>query len=206
MKKYQKALERHGLPDMRARLRLAIAAREVLEDHYVPIGLDHFALSGDPMTLALNDRQLRRNFQGYTTDSASTLIAIGPSAISATGWGYAQNESDLDLWSQSIAEGRLPVHRGLVLSADDLLRREVIEKLMCDMQVDLESVATHHGVDPAVFFDDLDRLQTLEREGLAIVKEWIVTIPAEARLAMRSVASVFDAWLSSGQGRHAAAV
>ncbi|NBU14097.1 MAG: oxygen-independent coproporphyrinogen III oxidase [Alphaproteobacteria bacterium] len=206
MKKYQKALERHGLPDMRARLRLALAAREVLEDHYVPIGLDHFALSGDPMTLALNDRQLRRNFQGYTTDSASTLIAIGPSAISATGWGYAQNESDLDLWSQSIAEGRLPVHRGLVLSADDLLRREVIEKLMCDMQVDLESVATHHGVDPAVFFDDLDRLQTLEREGLAIVKEWIVTIPAEARLAMRSVASVFDAWLSSGQGRHAAAV
>ncbi len=206
MKKYQKALERHGLPDMHARLKLACAARDALEDHYVPIGLDHFALADDPMTLALNDLKLRRNFQGYTTDSASTLIAIGPSAISATGWGYAQNEGDLDLWAQSIAEGRLPIHRGLVLSADDLLRREVIEKLMCDMQVDLETVAAHHGVDPAVFFDDLDRMKTLEREGLAIVKEWVVTIPVEARLAMRSVASVFDAWLSSGQGRHAAAV
>ena len=206
MKKYQKALERHGLPDMRARMKLALAAREALEDHYVPIGLDHFALPDDPMSRALNERRLRRNFQGYTTDSASTLIAIGPSAISATGWGYAQNESDLDLWAKTINEGRLPILRGLVLSADDLLRREVIEKLMCDMAVDLEAVAAHHGVDPAIFLDDLDRLEPLEREGLANIKGWIVTIPSEARLAMRTVASAFDAWLTTGQSRHAAAV
>ena len=206
MKKYQKALERHGLPDLRTRMMLAGSAREALEKHYLPIGLDHFALADDPMALALKDHHLRRNFQGYTTDHASTLIAIGPSAISATGWGYAQNEGDLDVWAKAVNDGRLPIHRGLVLSADDLLRREVIEKLMCHMAVDLETVAHHHGVDPAIFLDDLDRLQTFTREGLVQIEGWVVTIPSAARLGMRSVAAAFDAYLTSGQSRHAAAV
>ena len=206
MKKYQKALERHGLPDLRARMKLASAAREALEKHYLPIGLDHFALADDSMALALKDHRLRRNFQGYTTDHASTLIAIGPSAISATGWGYAQNEGDLDAWANAVNDGRLPIHRGLVLSADDLLRRDVIEKLMCDMAVDLERLAHHHGVDPALFLDDLDRLQSLTNDNLVQIEGWKVIIPQHARLAMRSVASAFDAYLMEGQNRHAAAV
>ena len=206
MKKYQKALERHGLPDAKARMSLASAARAALEAHYRPIGLDHFALPTDPMAMAAKTLTLHRNFQGYTTDTATTLIAIGPSAISATGWGYAQNESDPTLWAQSVEEGRLPIHRGLVLSADDLLRRDVIEKLMCNLTVDLEAVAHHHGVDPAVFLDDLDRLDQLQRESMVQITGWVVTIPDDARIAMRTVASVFDAWLTSGKGRHAAAV
>lgn len=91
-----------------------------------------------------------------------------------TGWGYAQNEGDLDAWASAVNDGRLPIHRGLVLSADDLLRRDAIEKLMCDMIVDLESVAHHHGVDPAIFLEDLDRLQSLTRDSLVQIEGWKV--------------------------------
>jgi coproporphyrinogen III oxidase-like Fe-S oxidoreductase len=77
---------------------------------------------------------------------------------------------------------------------------------MCDMIVDLESVAHHHGVDPTIFLDDLDRLQSLTRDDLVHIEGWKVIIPPYARLAMRSVASVFDAYLMEGQNRHAAAV
>ncbi|MBM3636311.1 MAG: hypothetical protein FJX04_04315 [Alphaproteobacteria bacterium] len=134
------------------------------------------------------------------------MIAIDSSAISVTGWGYAQNEGDLDAWASAVNDGRLPIHRGLVLSADDLLRRDAIEKLMCDMIVDLESVAHHHGVDPAIFLEDLDRLQSLTRDSLVQIEGWKVIIPPHARLAMRSVASVFDTHLMEVQNRHAAAV
>jgi oxygen-independent coproporphyrinogen III oxidase len=206
MKKYQKALERNGLPDADTRVRLALSARKALETHYIPIGLDHFATPTDSMAMALQAGRLRRNFQGYTTDEASTLLAIGPSAISATGWGYAQNETDNTRWAERIAEGVLPISKGLVLTEDDILRRDVIERLMCNLTVDLDDVAKIHGADPRCFLKDLDRLEPLRREGLVILNDWCVTIPVEARIAVRSVASAFDAWLISGDSRHAAAV
>ncbi len=206
MKKHQKALERFVLPDAAARARLAATAREVLEHHYLPIGIDHFAGGGDSLARAAAEGRLARNFQGYTTDAAETLLAVGPSGIAATRGGYAQNLTELAPWAEAVTAGRLPVARGIALRPEDRLRRAVIERLMCDLAVDLEAVAAAHGVAPTVFLPDLDALAPLAAEGMVRTEGWRVEVPPEARIAARSVAARFDAYLGAGQARHAMAV
>ena len=206
MKKYQKALERYTLPGQSERAVLASAARQALEAVYDPSGIDHFARPDDALTLAAKSGALRRNFQGYTTDLAETLISFGPSAISETAQGYAQNEPDLRRWSALVEGGQSNVYRGIALSHDDRLRRAVIERLMCDLNVDLEAMAARYQADPAVFLPALDRLEAYAADGMVEIDGWRVSVPDEARIAVRSVASVFDRWLTSDGARHAAAV
>ena len=141
MKRHQKLLERHGIPDSAARIALASAAQRKLQERgYIWIGLDHFALPGDTLARAAVEGSLRRNFQGYTTDGADTLIGLGPSAISTTRHGYAQSASELREWSDAISAGRLATRRGIALDQDDRIRRDLIERLMCDLAVDLQDV------------------------------------------------------------------
>lgn len=206
MKKYQKALERYTLPGQSERAVLASAARQALEAVYYPIGIDHFARADDALTLAAKSGSLRRNFQGYTTDLAETLISFGPSAISETAQGYAQNEPDLRRWSALVEGGQSSVYRGIALSDDDRLRRAVIERLMCDLNVDLKAMAACYQADPGVFLPTLDRLEAYAADGMVKIDGWRVSVPEEARIAVRSVASIFDRWLTSDGARHAAAV
>jgi len=206
MKKYQKALERYTLPGQTERAALAQAARVALEAHYTPIGIDHFARADDSMAIAAQNGTLRRNFQGYTTDQAETLIAFGPSAISETPRGYAQNEPDLANWSKQVAAGLSSVHRGIVLTDEDRLRRAVIERLMCDLFVDLEAVADRFNVHPVVFLLSLDRLEDYAEDGMVEIDGWQIRVPDEARIAVRSIASAFDEWLKTDSTRHATAV
>jgi oxygen-independent coproporphyrinogen-3 oxidase len=206
MKKYQKALERYTLPGQSERAVLASAARAALEAVYYPIGIDHFARPDDALTLAAKSGTLRRNFQGYTTDLAETLISFGPSAISETAQGYAQNEPDLRRWSALVEGDQSSIYRGIALSGEDRLRRAVIERLMCDLSVDLEAMAARYRVDPAIFLPALDRLQAYAADGMVEIDGWRVSVRQEARIAVRSVASVFDGWLTSDGARHAAAV
>ena len=206
MKKYQKALERYTLPGQTERAALAKAARAALEAHYTPIGIDHFARPDDSMAIAAQNGTLRRNFQGYTTDQAETLIAFGPSAISETPSGYAQNEPDLATWSKQVASGQSSVQRGIVLTDEDRLRRAVIERLMCDLFVDLEAVADRFNVHPVVFLLALDRLEDFAEDGMVEIDGWQIRVPDDARIAVRSIASAFDEWLKADGTRHAAAV
>ncbi len=206
MKKYQKVLERYTLPGQAERAALAQAARTSLEARYTPIGIDHFARPDDSMAIAAQNGTLRRNFQGYTTDRAETLIAFGPSAISEMPQGYAQNEPDLALWSKQAAAGQSSVHRGIALTDEDRLRRAVIERLMCDLAVDLEEVADRFKVHPVVFLLALDRLEDYAEDGMVAIDGWKIRVPDEARIAVRSIASAFDEWLKTDHARHAAAV
>ena len=206
MKKYQKALERYTLPGQSERAVLASAARAALELQYEPIGLDHFARSDDPMAIAAKIGTLKRNFQGYTTDVADTLIAFGPSAISELPQGYAQNEPDLQKWGALAETSQSSVHRGIAITDDDRLRRAIIERLMCDLSVDVEAIAKRFDVDAAIFLDAFDHLKPYEAEGMITINGWRVTIDPDARIAIRTIASAFDTWLERGAARHSAAV
>jgi oxygen-independent coproporphyrinogen-3 oxidase len=201
MKPVQKAIETAALPGPEERMAQAAAAAEVLRAAgYLPIGLDHFARPEDSMARAAAAGRLRRNFQGYTTDDAPMLLGLGASAISATPQGYAQNIAEERGYVAAVEAGRLPVARGIALSGEDAIRREAIERVMCDLALDLDTLPA------AVLTTALPGLQALERDGLLRIAGSWLTVPDEARAFLRHVAACFDARLGGGTGRHSAAV
>jgi oxygen-independent coproporphyrinogen-3 oxidase len=203
LKKHQQLIDEAALPDLDERLRQYQAISDALfAAGYVRIGLDHFARSDDELARALAEGRLHRNFQGYTTDAASALLGFGASAIGALPQGYVQNTVPIAQWRKTVMEGRLPVARGIALSADDRLRRDVIERLMCEMRVDLDEVAARHGAAEDAFAGELDALRPLAAQGVVRLDERCVEVPEEARPLLRSVAAAFDAYLVRAPGQH----
>lgn len=195
-KKHQRRIATADLPGGEERHEQAQAMTESLAAAgYVSIGLDHFALPDDPMALALSQGRLRRNFQGYTTDPCEALIGFGASAIGRLPQGYVQNEVVIGRYAEHVAGGALPVAKGYRLTAEDRLRAELIERVMCDLSVDIDAVCAHHPVAPEVLVPALRKLDQLAREGVIDFDGSRVLLPEDARLFVRKVASVFDAHL-----------
>ncbi len=207
MKKHQALLPEDALPGTRERFAQRQAVEEVIvANGYVPVGLDHFALPDNSLARAARQARLRRNFQGYTTDDAPVLLGIGASSIGSLPQGYVQNLPSIPAWRDAVRGGTLPVARGVALTADDRLRRAVIEQIMCGHHVDLRQVAAEHGADPASLMDAAPTLQEMVRDGLVDWDGYRVTVTPKGRPLVRSVASAFDTHLRSGVGRHSAAV
>ncbi|KJV10368.1 coproporphyrinogen III oxidase [Elstera litoralis] len=206
MKKHQALIPEDRLPSPAERYTLyQDASDQIAAAGYERIGLDHFARPSDSMARMLRQGSLRRNFQGYTTDGAETLIGFGTSSIGALPQGYLQNNLTVPDYRAALMENRLPIARGIALSADDKLRRAVIERLMCDLTVDLAAVAAEFGSDESFFAERL-ALADLTHDGLVAVNGSIVTVREAARPLVRSVAAAFDAYLSVGAGRYSQAV
>ncbi len=206
MKPHQKMIPEEILPGARDRWNQAEAAAARLVDHgYVRIGLDHFARSGDSLACALDDGTLHRNFQGYTADSAPVLLGFGASAIGALPQGYVQNTTMLKDYRASVGAGRFAVARGIAFSPEDKLRRAIIERLMCDLSVDLDSERAEHDlrIDLSA---EMKALEPLAADGIVRVEGPVVTIPEEARPLVRLVAATFDTYLRRGGKKHSRAV
>lgn len=207
MKKHQVMIKEADLADGDGRWEQAEAADAVLRSAgYLRIGLDHYALPDDALASAAASGTLRRNFQGYTTDPAPVLIPVGPSSIGRFGGGFVQNAAATDVWGRAVKAGLLPVARRLGVTAEDDLRAAVIERLMCDLTVDVGAVCVSRGfpldaLDPAVA-----EAAALEADGLSRVEDRRVTIPAEAYRLMRVVAACFDGHAPAVARRHARAV
>lgn len=201
MKPHQKAIAEEMLPDAVARMEQAEAAeRALLAAGYVAIGLDHFARPDDPMAVAARSGALRRNFQGYTTDTAPVLLGLGSSAIGALPGGYAQNLPDERAWLAAVTADRLPVARGLALTEEDRLRRGIIEAVMCELKLDLRAVPE------AVRESAAARLAPLLRDGLAAIEDGTLRVTEAGRRFVRHVAACFDARLGAAAARHSSAV
>lgn len=192
---HQQALEGLRIPTGYERLAMEKTARNILRDSgYVEIGMDHFAMPKDSLTIALSEGRLRRNFQGYTDDQAPTLIALGASSIGYTPQGYFQNEKDIERYQNMVAGGTLPVTRSLVLTSEDRLRGEVIERLMCELACDIDVVCGRHGVSSGVFSRVFEALKPFIDSGLVRRDGPKIYFTGEHRMAIRAVASLFDAY------------
>ena len=176
------------------------------EAGYVKIGLDHFALPEDELAVALKEERLHRNFQGYTTDQAKVLLGMGASAIGQLPQGYVQNALPLKEHRTAISEGHFATAKGIELSAEDRLNADVIERIMCDMAVDLDAVASRHGVKASRFDADLEKLAPLAADGICTIEGRRIAVPEDGRPFIRLVAAVFDRYLDRGQKRHSKAV
>jgi oxygen-independent coproporphyrinogen-3 oxidase len=207
MKKHQRLIDESALADSRGRWKQFDVIAAVLADHgYHQIGLDHFALETDPITIAQRNGTLKRNFQGYTTDGADVLIGFGASSIGAMPNGYVQNDPAIDQYGAAVRAGRLPIVKGKLLSADDRMRRDLIERLMCDLSVDLDDIASRHGMNADLFAPDLEKLAPLAADGLAKIDGHRITVPDEVRPLVRAVAAAFDPYLDAAAMRHSKAI
>jgi oxygen-independent coproporphyrinogen III oxidase len=193
-KPHQKLIDESALPSSAERLQHSEAAAERLEQAgYMRIGMDHFALPSDSLAQAAGTGQLHRNFQGYTTDQAQTLIGFGASSISRFPQGYAQNSANELAWRTTIGEGKLAVGRGLTLTAEDRLRAAVIERLMCDLWADVAAISRAHGFPGDYLADAVARLSPLIGDGIARLEGATVRVTDLGRPFIRLVAAAFDA-------------
>ncbi len=206
-KKHQALIPAESQPSVEVRFRQAEFARNYLCSHgYVAIGLDHFALPQDSMAQAAANGTLQRNFQGYTTDGAPALLGLGASSIGSLPQGYVQNIAAVPTWRAAVEAGTLPVARGVALTDSDRMRREVIERLMCNMEVNLDAVAARHDRRRDAFSGALPALQDLARDGIVTVDRGTVTVDPQWRPAVRMVCAAFDEYLPHTSARHSVAV
>lgn len=209
MKRHQTLLPTDALPGPEARFAQREAAEAtILAAGYVAVGLDHYALPDDPLARAASAGAVRRNFQGYTTDTAPALLGLGASSIGALPQGYVQNLPAVPAWRDAVRAGRLPIARGVRLSAEDRLRRAVIETIMCQGAVDLAAITAGHGVGPEALADAAQALAQQAHDGLIRWDGTRLEVTPRGRPFIRAVAACFDTYLTAGPGaaRHAAAV
>jgi len=191
------------LPSPALKLELMTMAIRTLEDAgYLYIGMDHFARPGDELAVAQRQGRLARDFQGYTAGGDCDLVGLGISAIGRIGPTYVQNVKTLDDYYGRLDAGSLPVLRGVELSADDLLRRAVIQALACNFALSKESIGIAHLIDfDRYFAPEMKDLAELERDGLVqLERDWI-TVTQAGRLLVRSVCMVFDKYLRATEQR-----
>ncbi|RYD16541.1 MAG: oxygen-independent coproporphyrinogen III oxidase [Lysobacteraceae bacterium] len=206
--KAQRQIDKYELPDAATRLTLLQQTVEALTlAGYVHIGVDHFALPGDDLAQALAAGTLQRNFQGYSTHAACDLIGFGMSAISHVGQSFSQNAKDLVGYYAALDNGRLPVARGLWLDEDDLVRADLIQRLMCTGVIDIPAFEARHLVDfPGYFRESLDRLAPLAADGLVERAPDRITVTARGQFLLRNIARCFDAHAASPDIRYSRAV
>lgn len=205
-KKHQALIPEALLPDVEARFRMAEMARDIFCAHgYVAVGLDHFAKPQDAMARAAKAGTLARNFQGYTADTAPALIGFGASSIGSLPQGYVQNETLVPAWRAALKAGHLPIARGIALSDDDRARREVIERLMCDLEVDLNLIVAKYGA-TSIPANAEAALSELIAGGIVTFRHGKIVISPDWRTAARVVCAAFDQYLPTGVAKHSVSV
>jgi oxygen-independent coproporphyrinogen-3 oxidase len=192
--KAQRQIAAGELPSPAIKLALlGMAIRAFTEAGYRYIGMDHFALPDDPLARAQDAGTLQRNFQGYSTHGQCDLVGLGVSAISHVGDCYAQNLRDLPGYYTALEASRLPIARGIVVEAEDLLRAELIQAVMCRNRIDFAAVEQRFGIRLEQHLArELVALRALERDGLVALDAHGVTVTPRGRLLLRVVAMVFD--------------
>jgi oxygen-independent coproporphyrinogen-3 oxidase len=197
MKPAQRIFKAGELPSAETKLQLLKLTIEKLTSlGYVYIGMDHFALATDELALAQQQKSLQRNFQGYSTRGGADIYAFGMSSISQADGAYWQNVKDLPAYYAALEQGRFPVARGYVLTSDDLIRRQTIMQIMCNLGADYGLMSQRVGVNFAHYFaKELDSLADLEADGLLERRPDRLVVTELGRLFIRNIAMRFDAYL-----------
>lgn len=193
-----------GLPDAEAKLEMFAAAYEKLTAAgFVDIGLDHFARPDDALAQAQREGTLHRNFQGYSTQAGASLYSFGISAISSTPVTYRQNFKTLPQWRAALDAGQMPVERGVRLTPEDVRRRAIVMRLMCDRRLDFRQLSDDLGIDfSSAYASEIGGLADLMADGLvAQYRDGVEVTPAGVPL-LRVIAMRFDATLRSDAQAH----
>jgi oxygen-independent coproporphyrinogen-3 oxidase len=205
-KKHQEVIDELPLPNGQERYEQAEAISDTLvAAGYIRIGLDHYALPADDLATAQTKGALHRNFQGYTTDVCETLIGFGASSIGRFAGGYVQNDVAMGQYAKAIGDGKLATAKGYEFVPDDLVRADIVERLMCDFEADIASICATHNADITALLEDNERLDMLSADGLMEVANGRVTVNKDMRFIVRQVAASFDAYIGRAGRTHSRA-
>lgn len=198
--KSQRLIVDDDLPGPEAKLdMLSLCIHKLTEAGYVYIGMDHFAKPDDELALAQRLGTLQRNFQGYSTHAEAEMVSCGVSAISAVAGTYCQNAKSLEQYYEPIERGQLPIVRGFKLTMDDMLRRAIIQRLMCAFEVSMKCIEIDYPVTFATYFSrEMGKLRELEDDGLVTISNDWITVTPKGRLLVRNICMVFDKYLEMG--------
>ncbi len=201
--KAQRQIRSADLPNAATRLALLqLTVDKLCSAGYMYIGMDHFALPQDGLAKARENGTLHRSFQGYTTHANRDLVSFGVSAIGQVGDLYVQNYKSLQDYEQAIGRGVLPSYQGTTMKRDDLIRKDVINHIMCHGVVDVPGIEIKHGIEFAQYFvRELEQLRLLETDGLVDLTGGRIALTAVGRLLMRNVAMTFDAYIRATAAR-----
>ncbi len=203
MKKHMRLINEADLPNGEERILMYQAAVKKLNQFgYMQIGLDHFAVDSDKMSMALKSKKLKRNFQGYSTDSAESLIGFGVSAIGQLPAGYIQNTLDFAEYKKNILAEKLPIIKGIKTNLDDKIRKEIIDEIMCYMEVDLNKICTKFKLSENYFTKEIEALSELKKDRLITIKHNVIKVNPQAPQITRIVSSAFDKFFIPSTAKH----
>lgn len=201
MKSHMKLIEEDKLPNAEEKLDiLKMSIEKLTSNGYDFIGMDHFAKPEDELSKALKDKKLYRNFQGYSTHSGTDLYAFGITGISQHGNVYAQNCKTEKEYYEAIDRGYLPVSKGYLLNEDDILRRNVIMKIMCDFEIDFSSVNESFNIDSKKYFSKgIEKLKPMIADELLTFNDNKIKVTEKGRMVIRNIAMCFDGYIERNQ-------
>ncbi len=207
VKGHQKTLEKNGLPGPDAKMKMfELAREEMLNAEYIPIGMDHFALPEDPLSIAIKNNTLHRNFQGYCTrETTGQVYAFGMSAISQLHNAYAQNTKDISAYIKSINQGNPATEKGYQTDETDITVREIINEIMCNNRLNWNEIALRINKTPDEIKDlsgfDNIKLKTLANDGLLTYDGNTLIVTKNGRFLVRNIAALFDPKLKTTEKR-----
>ncbi|VAW97496.1 Coproporphyrinogen III oxidase, oxygen-independent [hydrothermal vent metagenome] len=203
MFKTQRQINSADIPAPQVKLEiLQQAIQQLAAAGYVYIGMDHFAKPDDELAIAQNKHNLYRNFQGYSTHADCDLVGLGITSIGKVANCYSQNVKTMDEYYELIDNNQLPVFRGIELNADDLLRREVINQLICHYYLDFSSIEAQFKINFSEYFsNELQKLKNMQQDGLLVLGETEITVQPIGYLLIRNICMVFDRYLGNAKNR-----
>ena len=204
IKPSQKILEQKVLPTPESKLEVLklVIERLTADNQYVYIGMDHFAKPNDELTIAQKNKNLQRNFQGYSTRAGSDIYAFGMSAVSQTPDVYWQNEKELPKYQAAVDVSNVPLHKAYIVSDEDKIRRETIMRTMCDLSLDFAAMSAKLGINfEQHFAKELAALAPFAADGLVKLKPGGLEVTDAGRLFIRNIAMCFDNTLGAANER-----
>lgn len=208
MKPHQKLIKEDDLPAPEEKLEmLKMIIERLTSSGYIYIGMDHFAKADDELAIAQKDKNLQRNFQGYSTRAGADIYAFGMSSISQLENIYVQNFKELPDYYEYLRKGNLPVEKGYILSDDDKIRRETIMRLMCDLELDYQRMSKLLQINFHDYYaDELQQMDKFISDGLIVISPSKLSITEKGRLFIRNIAMEFDRYLDNSEARYSKTV
>ena len=197
MKKHMALIKEEDLPAPEEKLQiLKMTVEKLTAAGYVFIGMDHFSKPDDDLSVAFREKKLYRNFQGYSTNAGTDLYAFGITSISQLGRIYSQNLKNEKEYFGKLDEGIPPIAKGYYLSDDDILRKDVIMKIMCDFELDYKTIEEKYKIDFGKYFaQGINNLRQLSEDGLIILTDNRFIVTEMGRLLVRNIAMNFDGYI-----------